>query len=289
MVKKIILKNFFIHQQSSSKYKDDCLKFLTEISSEIGDSVFFVIDNSIKSEYTSDNINFLPGSNEFREFSSWEIGYQAVLKNKPDKKFNLIVSNETMFSHRAFDMQLRRAFIRSFTNAARSETSCICGDFDTYNQKNDFFSDSFNGHISTYLFLINSAAVKEFNGFLEMNSLLEEAFKEKYDQNNSVFKTNFFKKYPEYLGQLENWVYKPGNHKKWYSHAELTEKNYTKQKLKVHSIILEHSITSKIVERGGSIEDIRLKIKRNFLENMTFLFYKLQYSLKWRLQKYLKL
>ena len=73
------------------------------------------------------------------------------------------------------------------------------------------------------------------------------------------------------------------------AHAELTEKNYTKQKLKVHSIILEHSITSKIVERGGSIEDIRLKIKRNFLENMTFLFYKLQYSLKWRLQKYLKL
>ena len=283
------MKNFFIHQQSSSKYKDKCLKFLTEISGEIGDSNFYVIDNSIKSEYTFDNINFLPGGNEFREFSSWEIGYQAVLKNQPDKKFNLVVSNETMFSHRAFDKQLRRAFIRSFANAASLKTPCICGDFDTYNQKNDFFSDSFKGHISTYLFLINSAAVKEFNGFLEMNSLLAEAFKEKYDQNNSVFKTNFFKQYPEYLGQLENWVYKTGNHKKWYSHAELNKKNYTKQKLKIHSIILEHSITNKIVERGGTIENIRLNIKRNFLEQVTFLFYKLQYSLKWRLQKYLNL
>ena len=283
------MKNFFIHQQSSSKYQDECLKFLTEISSEIGDSYFYVIDNSIKSKYTSDSIHFLPGDNEFREFSSWEIGYQAVLENQIDKKFNLVVSNETIFSHRAFDKPLKRAFISSFANAVRLETPCICGHFDPYNQKNDFFSDSFKGHISTFLFLINSAAIKEFNGFLEMNSLLKEAFNEKYDQNNSVFKTNFFKKYPGYLGLLENWVYKTGSHKKWYSHAELTEKNFTKQKLKVHSIILEQSITNKIVEKGGSIEDICLKIKRNFLEKVVFRFYKLKYSLKWRLEKILNL
>ena len=270
MVTEAILKKplIFIHQQNGIKNQKKCMQLLEDIAkaSKAIHIRYIVVDVTRSFEECFSNRHHLPGRNNYREFSSFEIGYQYVRDVLGIKDFNLVVSNETIYSHRIFSKRMKSGFIQTINYALQEDKPLLCGDVDVIKCKPPYFAYTSNKYISTYLFLMNSYAVKKFTSFLPDQNF-EELFEYCYI-GDSVFKKNA-NIGAAYKILLEEWLYKRGDGGRWYGFEELSKENFNKMKLKLMSIILEHNLCQKLEFEKVNILDIKTKINNDKIYKYT--------------------
>jgi hypothetical protein len=272
----------FIHQISSSDPLDSYRHFVEEFCSESGvdEKKIYLVGNSSSISPLSDEV-FLKCDNSLREFSAWKaaLGEMGDFYTEADV---LVLSNETIFAHRNFDNAYKYAFIEAAKVIMRLNYPVVAGDLDEIAAPPPYYKSAFGSSISTYLMLVNSSAIKCFDKHFDYEEL-SSAFE--YRKNTkSVLKENNSLLTGEYAEMLEGWCYKKTKYKKWYGYKKLTLENYDSLRLKIFSIVIEHSISQKLVRSGCDLLDVRRFIKRKSMESVFNCLYRVWHSIAIRLR-----
>lgn len=267
----------FLHQQITNKNEKNSIDFLKKIANELNLDYKIIIIGEINEKIDS-KIFKIKGSNIYREFSSWEKG----LKYLGDEEFEiLIISNETFFSHRAFDKYELKAHIEAFKSILEKNYPCASGDLAEILSSPPYYNSNSNKFISTYLMGLNKYIDRKTLSFLKG----KEFFKELENQKNEISVIKKYSKYKnyEYIIDIENHLYLDGVANKWYKHSKLKKENYEMMKLKLGSIILEHHFSQYLIANNVELVDYK-----KFIERKKYIIYFIL-KLKWVIKKYARI
>ncbi|MEA9604638.1 hypothetical protein VC159_09265 [Polynucleobacter sp. JS-JIR-II-c23] len=279
---------YFIHQQVGEYSEQVNLKFLSWIGNECFNGNFKVIitDNTIQKNITNQNYIKLSSGNEYREFSGWITGLEYLKLNTSSKEISgIVLSNQTMLSNRAFDIPMRNAIRAGIFMAQEFETPVMFGDLDLIRSQGPYFYKSIDSYyISTYFIFLNKSAL-DFINVLNPDDNLYKLFN-KTPNCSSVLLGEY--KDIEYYKVIEGWLYKNHGGPKWYLHEKLSLENYNYFSKKLFSILTEHGISQRFVNRGGRLIGYKQFINRTIIEEIIFFMKRVKYSLGWRIKKYKK-
>ncbi len=280
----------FIHQQTGFKHFKNSIKFLNILASNIQGNfkvTIVVADNSIKKIELVDGVYVVPCSNRYREFSGWS---EALVYGKAllsSQECNVILSNETMLTHRPFDGVMKNAFIEAFDQCFASIEPAYAGDMDQINVSPPYYHSNRDLYISTYLCGMNWACIKLFDSIIPRADY-EENFMSDFNCD-SVISENSIIKNTDYGLMLENYLYKSEQNvkiKKWWDHNQLNDGNFHKFRLKFLAMLIEAGISQHAQEKGCKLIDMKEFSKRNFLQYCDFFLRKIKFSVGWRLNRY---
>jgi hypothetical protein len=290
----ILIKNLLIiHQQSGFRQYKNSINFLNSLASNIKGRykiTVIVADNNIEKYQLIDGVHVMPCSNRFREFSAWS---EALVFGKElimNQACNLILSNETMLTHRPFDSVMKNAFVAAFNQCFENKMPAYAGDVDKINAKPPYYHSNNDLYVSTYLCGMNWGCIQLFDSIIpradyEENFIL--SFKE-----DSVFSKNCAIKNTDYGLMLEGYLYKSVPNmkiKKWWDYYCLNENNFHKFRLKLLSLLIEAGISQNVQEKGCILIDIKKFTERNFFQLCKFYFKKIYFGVVWRLNRYRKM
>ncbi len=275
-----------IHQQSSNIYIKKTLQFFSEISESLNlpkPPVIVIVDNGSATFKSSVNSQFhiISSSNDYREFSAWEMGLFYLRKNLGLKNFNLILSNETMLYHRVFDFSMKQAFLEGFKYIFSQERPFYFGDVDLIRANPPYYNGSSQKEfVSTYLVAFNVSAVSKIKTFIFFPEI-DGNFYGSYELDSVIKKSSqLFRS--DYASYLENQFYKPSTDQKWYGFEGLSETNFNKMRLKLMSVVIEQSISQQIVGLGINIIDMKTFLNRGIINQFLYIARKIVYGIQWR-------
>ncbi|MBT8571651.1 hypothetical protein G6657_08195 [Polynucleobacter paneuropaeus] len=283
----------FLHHQYGKKHEQACLNYLLKISNFLGPDlrpIIIITDNKptqkkMKDHSISNNIHFLKASNQYKEFSGWQTGLDYVRDQLKIDSFNLIVSNDTFFTHRVFDNAIFLAFIAGFKKCFHCNYPAACGQVDSIDARPPYILDSVNEYISTYLWAINAQGISRIDKFI--NPDIFQIFNNKSDLF-SIFDFAKFNR-SEYINFIEELLYKSSKRKhKWHGFKSLDINNLEAMKLKAFSILNEHWLSAVFRLKEIEIIDISVYIKRSGYSVIIYRLNKALYSIKWRIVKLVK-
>jgi hypothetical protein len=283
----------FIHQQSGGAYFDSCLSLLRRFAEDLSGEVkpiFVIVDNSISGVTVSGGEHTISSDNIYREFSGWEAALNYVRRDLEIQDMNLILSNDTVLRHRAFDRACYRSFLTGFQLIFNDTEPALCGDIDSIPCSPPFYLNSAVAqYASTYLCALNNLALRKLESFIPQEDVF--TYLESGINEISVLRAETCLSKSLYGNYLEGQLYVKNkqNIYPWYGFEKLTKINYIKLQLKLMSIVIEHSISQKLFERGVKFIDVKKLIRRSIWEKLIFRVLKINYSISWRLAKYLKL
>ena len=283
----------FIHQQSGSAYFDRCFSLLSNFAEDISckvQPIFIVVDNRVSETVVSGGVHLIPSENIYREFSGWETALNYVRNNLKIQNMNLVLSNDTVLRHRAFDQAGYRSFLAGFQLIFNDVEPALCGDIDLIPCLSPYYSSSSVAeYASTYLCALNNSALKKLTSFIPEEDVF--SYMENKINESSVLKVSTSLYKSNYGNYLEGQLYLKNKENKypWYGFEKLNENNYRKLQLKLLSIIIEHNISQKLSELGVKFVDVKKMIYRNNFEKITYRILRIKYSISWRLTRYLRL
>lgn len=264
----------FIHQQSGPQFFRSCFGLLVKFSRKIkctGAPVFIIVDNRALDITAEGNIHTIPSDNTYREFSGWEAGLKYVRNELHINEMNLILSNDTVLHHRVFDKQWFNGFLNSFKKIFNIADPAFCGDIDRIYCRPPYYSNSvIDKYASTYLLGINYLAMRELKSFIPQEDVF--FYMDKVENEVSVLKRVGGLTNSDYWYFLESKLYikDKSNKYTWYGFDILRLDNYKKLQLKLVSIVIEHNISQKLIERDVRFFDIKDMVYRTYSERLIY-------------------
>jgi len=227
-----------IHQQSNNKFEDKSLMILKQFIRKISlKSLIIIVDLDLKYEFFSNGVLYIPGSNEYREFSSFYIGLKRALASNPSL---LLFTNETFFRYREFNIRKYLLFKKSI-ESINFDYGAATGEVHYFRAKPPYPFGKNNKYISTYFVFFNSPAIstlKNINFCIFNKNILNPN-----NLNGLIFNYKFSNSYKAYTSLIEQSLHL-GSHKvKWHLFERLNENNFNKISLKGFSIVIEHALS----------------------------------------------
>lgn len=93
-------------------------------------------------------------------------------------------------------------------------------------------------------------AFERITPFCAPESRLDAMLAQRFESNGRLFSDAAPAPYANFLS---TWLHQPG---KWYAAEQLTESNFDFMRLKAKSILLEHSLTDRVLAAGGTLHSI---------------------------------
>lgn len=286
---------FIVHQISKSKNIDKILKYYSAILNNLGkksSSRIIIACNS------SDQINELreiincqllmdavviAATNELREFSAWKEGLKYIHEKENCRNFELIMSNETFLTNRVIDTAYTKAFERSITIADSIKKPACAGDVDYIDSPAPYMLDSGPAYLSTYLIYFNRYSTAFLN-FDIYGDEFKSHFESNINNDTVISKMSNFND-SLYFKFLESRYYSNIiKTRKWHGYQKLSEKNFSSMKLKLMSVVIEHTFSQHLNLQGAVFVDLKWYINRNAVEKITYSLRKLIYSSRWRIK-----
>lgn len=267
-----------VHQQSNNKYEKKSLLILEQFIKKISiESLIIIVDLDLKNESITNNIYRIPGSNEYREFSSFYIGLKKSLQKNPSL---LLFTNETFFRYREFCVRKYFLFKRSIETISL-DYGITTGEVHYFHAKPPYPFGNSNKYISTYFVFFNKEAVnilKKINFCIFNKNILNTNY-----QNGLIFNYNFTRAYNNYTTLIEKSLHL-GSHKvKWHHFEKLSETNFNKISLKGFSIVIEHALSQIFENNNIKINDALntyLRIYVKIVDRICLFFEKKFFNLK---------
>lgn len=223
-----------------SKYFDESLKKLVNLSNKISkNATIIVVNNNQISNIIENNNKFdlLIGDNSSWEFSAWDQGIQYIEKKYKIKNDDVIIfANDTFCQHRHFSYLDKVIFAKNFKKLYQY-SDIVVGDVDSFGESFSILSKVGNKWISTYLFGMRYSTAKKcfpFSSLIDMekNILIENGEIKGIDVSQSLLK------------HLESWLFS-SNDIGWYKSKKVDE-NILKKKLM--AILHEKNLSCKLIE-----------------------------------------
>ncbi len=268
---------FFVHQQSSSKLEKKYINIFIGIAKKIDckDFKILLIQNNqkvIKKKVKKINQFCIKvfSDNEYREFSAWERGINYIRNDLHYKKFNLILTNETMIIHRNFDKNLLNAFINTIKKVLSNSNPTIGGEKNRIPCRAPYYRSNYPFYISTYFLVCNATAQTLIKTFIPKKNFIQNFNKNFKDSNRSIISSDSELNDTKYHYFLDQWLYKPLGKYKWYAFQNLSENSFMKMRLKLISIIIEHKISQDLFRRKVLIVDTNYFMTKNLKSYILF-------------------
>lgn len=284
-----------IHLQFGEKNLSPILNFFYTYRDQYSDCAKFkiiIVENNpngilLKNNHFSHDseLHIIHGDNTFREFSGWSSGLRYLRDVLKITQSNVIFSNDTMLKHRAFDKSLKKAFYVGFGDIFSMKIAAMIGDVDLLQSEPPAFTFEATKYLSTYLFALNSRAVEKIDTLV--NPLNINDYFDRQENEVSVFYSDL-RLNSSYVESIEFWLYKKSKRKKWYGHAELSLLNFNSMRSKAMSIVIEHHLSDALIKKDIVMVDVKNYLHRNFIQRLMYFVARKNYSIKWRLIKYLK-
>jgi hypothetical protein len=237
-----------IHQQSDTKYQQQSINILQKIAKKINKNYkILLIDLTLNHEFTSGNITYVPGSNDFREFSCYYIGLKRAYSFNPT---SILFTNETFFRYREFILR-KNFLIKKSLYAKKKKQPMAVGEIHKFLALKPYPFGNSNEYISTYYIFLNENAVKivkNINFCIFNKSILNKNL-----TSQLIFNSNFSTQYFDYCNLIEKSLHLGGHKVKWHSFKSLTPETFGEISLKGFSIVIEHAISQLFVKNNIQI------------------------------------
>lgn len=199
------------------------------------------------------NVRFFNGSNKNAEFSGWAEAIHMMKKEaQVDKRSTLVLFNDTVFSHYDLDVGCLAKFLLTLPVLASREMPAISGTLhDSIGEKNCEVLDlPLPSFIRTAMFALNFDAM---NLFLQQSELVFSRVEGLSFENKNSFEvlSGFYNEAGVY--HVGSWLFVNG----WYNSKPYSDFNKNLLKVKLSSILCEHSISAKTVLSGGALIDFQ--------------------------------
>ena len=250
------MKIIFFHHQYGNVFQEKSIKLLVKIAQNLKfDYEIIITDPKLESEkyLVTSHITLLRCSNANREFSGWAEAFSSV-KNKSAYQL-AVFTNDTIIKNRKLNSIFLKYFIYQLAKLVDVKNPAILGDVDLIRASPPyFFGSNINTYISTYLFSLNKSALNLINQ-ISYDEQISHIFRKDFNPSGVIidkYNTNYFQ-------LIENWLYKPGDHDKWYQHKCLDYENFGGMMQKFKCIINEHCLSQKFIEAGGILIDFKIE------------------------------
>lgn len=234
-----------IHQQSNKTHEIKSLKLLREFGEKINKNyLIIVVDLTVEHECWDNDILYIPGSNEFREFSSYYNGMLRAFELHPSC---ILFTNDTFFRYREFTLR-KYLLIKKSREAKKTIKPSAVGEVHKFLAYAPYPFGPSNYYISTYFIFLNMSSIeiiKKTNFCIFDKSILNRD-----STSGMIFNEKFRLLYPDYASLIEKSLHLGGHKVKWHSFEKISVETYGAIALKGFSIVIEHGL-SKILQQNN--------------------------------------
>lgn len=183
---------------------------------------------------------YLQGSNRSREFSAWQEGWEAIGSEAADFDF-VVLTNDTFPYHQPYYLlgRLLRSTFRKLIEAKEQH-------FALGVVERGFDADILPEHITSCFMAFDRLAAASV---MPCMTKIDDKCSLADDEKRQEILTSTYK---DYKTKLNAWLLQPGLNS-WYDAAPLTESNYDLMAGKAQAILLEHSLSRRLLTN-----DVRL-------------------------------
>lgn len=232
---------------SKEYYKKTLSEFEKLVKSlEVDDYKIIIVNNNPDLLFKFDIL----GNNDGLEFSGWDSAVSFIRKKYVFKNDYIIFANDTFCQHRKWGIYQKYKFSHAFNNFIQSKLSGLCGEKNKISESFRISDIEIDGWISTYLFIISSDLLDNYNLRFDTVTGAESEFYSYVTETGVQFNPDFDLNLAQHLN---NWLFPLDPSKGWYKsrHAPLSVKEN-----KLKSILNEKKLTANVLYNGGKVVDI---------------------------------
>ncbi|MEP7063765.1 MAG: hypothetical protein ABI881_15350 [Betaproteobacteria bacterium] len=199
-----------------------------------------------------DGAQTIAGSNVHREFSGWQEGVEAARRAWGIDGMTLVLANDTIARNHNFSGPRKYYFRHAFERAGSDATAAVIGEIDGVPYTMETASGEIGLYVSTYLLLLTSGALDAALPLTvdvdRIDTLLHADWQ---NSNGTLFRDGMPVEYRKFL---ERWLHVAAGG--WYRAEALTQDNFGFFRGKAMSIMLEQSLSARVLAGGGRLVSI---------------------------------